>query len=247
MIDSHWPKPEQPLVPYGALVSLPAPVIAFDADGTLWDTDVGEMFFEWIIQKKLVPLPPDPWKHYQTLKAQHPPTAYVWLAQIFAGLKVEQVIAWAEDMTKTWPIPAFYEQQQLVKLLQKKGGDIYVVTASVSWGLIPAVKKYFNLLPSSVIGVETLIDESGKITTNPREPVTYKTGKAQALLQKTQGRKPLLAMGNSWGDVELLELATIPVAIRSPSAQGELAESEEKLFQYAKLKGWLTWLPRKNE
>ena len=34
-------------------------VAAFDADGTLWDADLGENFFQYQIDHKLVELPPD--------------------------------------------------------------------------------------------------------------------------------------------------------------------------------------------
>ena len=45
-----------------ALDSGAHPIAAFDADGTLWDMDMGEHFFQHQISKKLLPdLPADPW------------------------------------------------------------------------------------------------------------------------------------------------------------------------------------------
>ena len=48
-----------------ALAKDAEPVAAFDADGTLWDTDLGEAFFHYQIDNKLVSLPSEPWSHYQ--------------------------------------------------------------------------------------------------------------------------------------------------------------------------------------
>ena len=241
LLEQKWPKQTVTHSTPEDSSELKPPIVAVDADGTLWDTDVGEMFFKWIIQHQLVPLPADPWAHYHQLKQQDPSIAYVWLAQILCGHKLDLIINWAEEMTATWPIPVFREQQELIKRLQQKGAFIYVVTASVSWGLIPALKKYFHLESSSVIGVETLIDQAGYVTNIPKQPITYKKGKAEALLTKTRGQKPILAMGNSLGDVQMLELADIAVAIKSPSATGESAQAEAELANYARHKGWFTW------
>ena len=41
---------------------------AFDADGTLWDTDLGENFFNYQIDQKQVPLPANPFQHYLEMK-----------------------------------------------------------------------------------------------------------------------------------------------------------------------------------
>ena len=58
-------------------------IAAFDADGTLWDTDLGEGLFQYQIDHKLVALPEDPWGHYNWMKANvGNPQAYLWLAQI---------------------------------------------------------------------------------------------------------------------------------------------------------------------
>lgn len=40
----------------------------FDADGTLWDCDLGENFFQYQIDHKQVPLPENPFQHYLDMK-----------------------------------------------------------------------------------------------------------------------------------------------------------------------------------
>src|SRR5438445_5363556 len=76
------------------------PVAAFDADGTLWDIDLGESFFHHQIDNKLVELPNNPWEHYQNLKAADPVKAYLWLAQICQNKELKTVHEWAKDSLK---------------------------------------------------------------------------------------------------------------------------------------------------
>src|SRR5258708_6380902 len=73
------------------------PIAAFDAYGTLWDTDIGETFFLHQIKNCALPnMPKDPWKHYHDLKEVDRIRAYYWLAQINMGQKLSQVRSWAQ-------------------------------------------------------------------------------------------------------------------------------------------------------
>lgn len=215
-------------------------VAAFDADGTLWATDMGENFFNYQIQKKLVPMPEDPWTHYLNLKKVNndPRPAYLWLAQINAGVPISTVRTWAQESVQSQhPVPIFPEQKVLIQLLQKYGVDIFVVTASVSWAVEPAV-KLLGLEPSSVIGVETKI-HNNLVTTEGVFPITYKQGKVEALLQKTRGQKPFLACGNTSGDTALLESATeFSIAINSVPPEDRIYLSEQELKKVALEKNW---------
>src|SRR4051812_277802 len=90
------------------------PVAAFDADGTLWDTDLGENFFKWQVQHSNLPdLPKDPWRHYRDWKeGDDPRPAYLRLAQINKGQSLKQVQGWAEQAVKAHePLPIFEEQK----------------------------------------------------------------------------------------------------------------------------------------
>lgn len=74
-----------------ALDSNTQPIAAFDADGTLWDIDLGESFFQFQIDRKLVPLPADPWAHYLALLPEGPRKAYLWLAEINQGVQIARI------------------------------------------------------------------------------------------------------------------------------------------------------------
>ncbi len=219
----------------------PTPLVAlFDADGTLWDTDLGENLFNYTIDNRLVELPPDPWNHYQELKKKNsdPKDAYLWLAQIYQGKSLAQVRQWADEALKSLkPFPIFEEQKKLIDLLLKNKVKINVITASISWAVQPGA-QYLGLDDSCVIGVETQV-ENGYITTKQFGVITYKSGKVDAY--KLQSKTvPFLASGNSEGDINLLEYAShIRLAVSAANREDRLYKSEYQLQQIAKERGWI--------
>lgn len=216
-------------------------IAAFDADGTLWDTDLGENFFHYQIDQKQVPLPPNPFEHYLEMKKinNDPRAAYVWLAQINQGKAIEQVRQWAhEAFASIKPYPVFSEQQRLIDLLKKNGVKIYIVTASIKWAVEPGAKA-LGLDASNVIGVETEI-KNGVVTDIPVLPITYRSGKVQALLTQTKKIYPFLASGNSMGDFELLDSAThLRLAVSAASRDDRLFKTEQELAVAAQEKNWM--------
>lgn len=222
-----------------ALLSSPGPhYAAFDADGTLWDTDVGERFFRHQIQHSDLPnLPPDPWQHYYDLKEVDYKAACLWLAQINAGQSEDQVRRWAHAAASD-PLPVFPPVQRLIAFLLERNVQVKIVTASVQWAVEPAV-HHVGVHPQHVIGIRTKISD-GIITAEPEHPVTWREGKREALLHSTAGIPPLLCAGNSTGDLHLLETAThVALAIRSENNQhGELCATELRLQEEAQRRGW---------
>src|SRR5437868_11358775 len=107
-----------------ALAKDSEPIAAFDADGTLWDIDLGETLFHYQIDNNLVELPPEPWNYYQELKKKNndPSEAYLWLAQINEAQKVERVREWAaQGVKEQQPVPIFEEQKKIIELFKSKG------------------------------------------------------------------------------------------------------------------------------
>jgi phosphoserine phosphatase len=215
-------------------------IAAFDADGTLWDTDMGENFFEYQIESKALDLPQDPWKHYNDLKKIDAPTAYLWLAQINAGQKLSTVQNWAEDsFLKNEPTPFFESQKQLIELLHKNDVEVYIVTASIKWAVEPGARR-LGVPESHVIGVKTKI-HGDSITDQCDGPITYREGKVQGLLQATSGIRPIFCSGNTLGDQQLLESSSgLRLAVQSKKPGAEIYETEIALQQIAKNNGWLT-------
>ncbi|MNJ93471.1 haloacid dehalogenase-like hydrolase [compost metagenome] len=215
-----------------------APVAAFDADGTLWDTDLGETFFHYQIDNKLVSLPKDPWNHYQEMKQRNPQEAYLWLAQICKGQTLETVHNWAKSSLKAHhPVPVFSEQQKLIELLLSRGVKIYIITASVKWAVEPGT-SFYGLSYDNVIGVETEV-VNGVVSDKQKGFISYKEGKVEALLARTGGKAPFLASGNTMGDFQLLQSAThLGLAVSAASRDDKLFKTERELSENAQLHGW---------
>jgi len=222
-----------------ALAKDAEPVAAFDADGTLWDTDLGEAFFHYQIDNKLVSLPPEPWNHYQELKKVDPTVAYLWLAQINKGQKLETVQQWAAEAVKgISPVPVFEEQKKIIDLFKSKGVQVYIITASVKWSVEPGA-KLLGLDPDCVLGVETNI-ENNLISENQKGVITYQMGKVEALLERTDGKKPFFCSGNTMGDFQLLNTsADLAMAVSAANQDDRLFKTENDLQKIAAQKSWL--------
>jgi phosphoserine phosphatase len=215
-------------------------IAAFDADGTLWDHDAGETFFEWEIHKAgLKDLPADPWAHYEALKKINPITAYVWLAQINAGVPLTQVREWAAQCFREQPAwPVLASQKKLIDHLRALDFEIYIVTASIKWAVEP-VAALVGVDFDHVLGITTKI-ENGLVGMEGVLPVTWRQGKADGLLAATGGIRPILASGNTYGDIALLDTAThVQLAITTQSEPCGLFNEESKLAEEADRRGWL--------
>jgi HAD superfamily phosphoserine phosphatase-like hydrolase len=227
-------------------VKLPGPhYAAFDADGTLWDNDAGNAFFDHEIDHKLVPLPPEPWKYVYAIKDQDPRKAFLWLAQIHNGLPLKTVRQWAqESFDKNNGINCFPAIKKLVKYLQSKKVQIFVVTASVKWAVEPCVAQ-LGIPFDNVLGVQTKV-ENGIITDVQDGPVTYREGKSEALLLKTNNKRPILSCGNTMGDYWLLDISThVQLAVRTESHEAlfkdrDILNQEMKLYHEAVQRKWIT-------
>ncbi len=212
---------------------------AFDADGTLWDMDLGENFFQTTIDNQWVDLPEDPWNYYRENKARHPHDAYLWLAQIYKGRKLQQIEDWAEaSLIKIPEVPIFPEQKKLIELLHQHNVKVWVITASVKWAVVPGA-KILGIPAENVIGIETQI-ENGILTEIAKGEITHKEGKAKAFLNATKNQKPFLAAGNTMSDYQLIDLATdFKLAICSARPDDRIFKTEQELQNTAEKLGWI--------
>ncbi len=185
-------------------------------------------------------MPADPWKHYLDLKKinNDPRDAYVWLAQMNAGLPLPTLQTWAQKaFDQIQPKPIFSEQKKLIDLLLENSVQIFIVTASIKWAVEPGARA-LGLTADHVIGVETEVT-NGIITAEKKLPITYRQGKVDALLTKTNNQYPFLASGNTIGDYELLTSAThIKLAVSAASRDDRLFKAENDLQTMATEKNW---------
>jgi HAD superfamily phosphoserine phosphatase-like hydrolase len=216
------------------------PIAAFDADGTLWDTDLGENFFKYQIAKKVLSgLPENPWIHYRKWKESGDPRpAYLWLAQINHKHPLAEVRTWAEDAVREHsPLPFFEDQRKLIELFLSKNVEVFIVTASVAWAVEPGGKR-LGVPLQNVLGVRTKV-QNGLVTNEPDGVITYREGKLEALLKVTDGQKPFFASGNTMGDLALLEAAKLSLAVGAAKENHELFATEERFRQEARSRNWM--------
>lgn len=216
------------------------PFAAVDADGTLWSCDMGEALFQYQIDKKLLPeLPENPWDHYLKLHRETTPQeSFLWLAQINAGLTLDQVRQWATEATQALePLPLFSGHQEIIAYLHEKGVKVYVVTASVKWAVEPAA-KFYDIPEDRVIGVSTKIVD-GRITMEQEGPITYRKGKVEGFLEASQGQPAFYVAGNTGGDLPLLESSThVRLVLNSaPKGHGNY-QTEMEMQKLAQQNGW---------
>ncbi len=217
-------------------------IAAFDADGTIWDTDLSDHFFTYQVEQKLLKnLPADPWAHFNHLLQIDPAQGLVWLAQVNAGLPIDTIRAWTQAFfDQIQPkLPIFHDQAKLIKKLLENDFEVYIITGSVSWVVEPAA-AHFGIPRENVLGMRTEIVD-GIISNKPSYPLTWQKGKPENLLAKTKNQPPLIAAGNTMGDFELLQTAThLQIVISSHKPHEYLYQTEQTLKQHAEKAGWLT-------
>ena len=216
-------------------------IAAFDADGTLWDADLGENFFQYQIDHKCVALPENPFDYYLDLKKVNndPRSAFLWLAQINKGQNLDQIRTWAKKaFEEIQPNPIFTEQRKLVDLLKQNQVKIYIVTASIKWAVEPGALA-LGIPAENVIGIETQV-ENNIISDLGILPLTYRAGKVEALFKHTANQAPFLASGNTMGDFELLKSATdVQLVVSAASHDDRNYRTEMELLSHAQQNKWL--------
>lgn len=220
-------------------------IAAFDADGTLWDTDLGEALFEYQIRNNLLPnLPKDPMEHYHRMKKEKShEAAYLWLAQINAGRRIEEVREWAKAAVRALhPVPVFTEQRKIIGHLLNKGCQVYIVTASIAWAVEPGA-ALVGLKPENVIGIRTKVVD-GLVTDQQDGSITYRNGKVTGLLEKTGGAYPFFCAGNTEGDLPLLEASrSIRVVVAASDKRNTNYDTEQSMIKLAQTHGWFCLQP----
>ena len=136
-------------------------IAAFDADGTLWDTDVGELFLEHQIAKGHLDLPEDPFEFYKELRYKNDAKkALDWIVTINAGQKINDVRALAKECYEQHGerVPVFKPMQELISFLHAEGVEVYIVTASCKWAVEP-FGALFTIPAENVVGSEAEVKE----------------------------------------------------------------------------------------
>ncbi len=211
----------------------------FDADGTLWPSDVGRSFFLYQVEKDLLKgktaKPQEDFDRVRVTKGKK--QALCWLAQVQAGISLEQMKGWVSDFLRTKPFEVFLFQKCLIDWFIRKNVQVFVVSSSLKWVLAKALEGY-GIPGENIIGVETLV-EKGLITDKLVLPAPIHKDKVSAFKRSTSGARPIFCAGNTLSDQALLEYAFPVKLVISTAKKGERNyESERSLLKIAQAKNW---------
>jgi phosphoserine phosphatase len=210
----------------------PPGLAAFDADGTIWEGDIGEEVLEELIREgRLLSPPPDPWGEYVQLVKRDPAAGFAFTGRVMQGLPESLLRELsARVYARTIAPQIFPAMRWLIEELRRRGWEIYVVSASNRWSIEVAVEP-LGISATHVLALDVEA-EGGKLTDHVRRPIPTLEGKP-ALLRNAAGRAPDLAFGNSVLDLPLLLTAAVPVAV------GSVGEAPRNRFlAQAMRRGW---------
>lgn len=213
-------------------------IAVFDADGTLWRSDIGDQFFKYQIKNKLAPGISgidDPWAQYINRLRDDQLGAYGWLAQINSGLSEDELRAQAHEFFKSeFSSQLDATMKNLVQQLKSRQFQVWICSASIKWVIEPAAQ---SLGIERIIGLEVEVQD-GKLTDKLVEPLTYGAGKTSALKTKLP-EAPCFVAGNSIGDLDMMSMAThMPLVVRFEPYRDFTLEEENALAEEAKNRNW---------
>ncbi|MBW2732704.1 MAG: haloacid dehalogenase-like hydrolase [Deltaproteobacteria bacterium] len=193
---------------------------AFDGDGTLWAGDVGEGFFQFLLDRGYydgTPTIRKSWKRYQEGSFDKNFTGedfYEMMVTGLAGHKINKIRTLADEYFQLHAQRIFRPMVALVQALKLAKVDVYVVSGSPLW-VVEAGARYFNIPREKVLGLEPVVDAKGviqrrvkrvKVGTESIKANPWNDNKPKLLRPKLKGKKLVLAAGNGPGDWGLLEL-----------------------------------------
>jgi phosphoglycolate phosphatase-like HAD superfamily hydrolase len=163
--------------------------------------------------------------------------------------RVKEFFATAEHPTLKRPYSAcgYAPMIELLRYLEANGFTVYIVSGGGRDFMRPITPEIYGIPPERVIGstfavhyVDGEIEVSGRLTS-----IDIGRGKPESIWGGI-GRRPLFAMGNSDGDIEMLEYATtgtnpgIGLLVNHDDAQREFdyTKGAEKALPEAAHRGW---------
>ncbi len=209
-------------------------VAAFDCDGTLWSGDAGVGFFDWEIERGLVPASVADvmrarYVEYKAGRVSEDDMCGEMVTMHNSLHETAVMDAATEFMTRNFSGKMFAEMQDLVRRLQQSGCDVWAVSSSNEW-VIRAGMKAFGIPDNRILAAKVEVENgviSDRLIRVPSGP-----GKPLALRQFVTA--PIdAAFGNSRWDVDMLAMAGKAFAV-NPNPDLEAA---------ARQRGWRVYFP----
>jgi phosphatidylglycerophosphatase C len=215
-----------------------AALVVFDADGTLWDGDLGEAHLHGLGREGLVAPPPgfdSPFEAYLARCRVDASDGYAYAASLMAGLSEATVAASAG---RAWSSHRPYLLPEVRALFDaaRAQADVWIVSASNRYA-IGAAAADLGLVSGRVIAMTNRL-EGDVLQPEILTPRPNGVGKVHCI-EATIGRRPTVAVGNSVHDGEMLDWAELGVLVRAVDAGGEPPAWPEALRLRAEQGGWL--------
>jgi phosphatidylglycerophosphatase C len=232
----HAPLPLSPealavVAPLLEKPAAPGAAVAFDADGTLWRGDVGEELLRELVAQDRLPRwrgRRDLYQVYEEKVAQDPATGYAFAAEAMADWEEAALQDYCRDFFRRQMASQLFPfTAPLLRALAAAGHEIWVVSASAVWPVIPGA-AWLDVPPERVIAVQVEV-EGGRLTARSRRPVPAGEGKVELL--KARGVRPVLAVGNGNLDEPMLAYAERALVV-APFGQ------DNGLVKAAARRGW---------
>jgi len=251
--------------PGGSFVPPAERIATFDNDGTLWCEKPLYVQADFIFRRFLEMVRENP-----ELANEQPYKAVVegdkaWLADVYAhvpelvkgvteafgGITTEAFEAAAREFFASATHPTLgvpYVQTtyrpmvELVHLLEGNEFTVYICSGGGRDFVRAVSEEIYGVPRHQVIGSATAIEyRDGELyrTTGVEQPIDDGPGKPVHIWART-GRKPLLAAGNSDGDIAMLETARFGLLLHHDDSDREFAydEGAEKALAAARAGGW---------
>ena len=217
-----------------AVLSLSPAIAVFDCDGTLWSGDAGYGFMVWSIESGLVSRNAADWidSRYRLYRTGQVSELAMCgeMVQIYDGLQESEVRKSAATFFRShFAGRIFPEMQSLVKSLQDRGADIWVVSSTNNWVIEEGVRD-FGIPANRVIAARA--DVAGGVVTTRLADVPTGEGKAASLI-RAGVQAPDVVFGNSVHDAAMLEIARQAYPVNPTPA----------LLEIAGQRGWRVFYP----
>jgi len=253
-----------------------ARIAVFDNDGTLWSEQPLYVQYFFLLDQVKAAAPKHPeWKNNPALRAlmandmqgvmQNEKQLMPLITAANSGMTVEEydrtVRNWLAQarhpkFNRPYTDLVFLPQLELLAYLRANGFKTYIVSGGTIDFMRPWTEKVYGIPPEQVIGST----QSIKYTTRDGKPVLVRDARLEFMddgpgkpvgIYTHIGRRPILAVGNSDGDLQMLEYTTtgngprMAMLVHHDDAEREFAYDREsrvgkldKALDAAAAKGW---------
>ena len=212
-------------------------VLATDADGTIWDGDVGVDIFEALLAAEGVreaaraTLVAEAAKY--DVAAEGSPTAlaralyaafsgeryphehaFAMMAWVFAGWHRDEVSAFAAKVLDDGRIESRIrpEMKEIFRWAERRSVPIYVVSASPI-AIVELGARRLGVTVAAALAMTPAVDDHGVLLPRLAAPAVYGPGKILALERANVTAHLIGAFGDSAYDAEMLRRARVPIAV----------------------------------